>query len=118
MHRRLFPAPGSPTIVTSWQELLRRSLEGADEERLLQLSADERGRVRAGDVGAEARAGRKRPVERERLCFPLDHDRLVRLVLEDALGRAEGRLRDGDAVDERRALKTGGGIDDVAGDDA
>ena len=72
----------------------------------------------ADDIGAEARAGPQRPIERERLGFSLDRDRLELLEVEDALGRAEGRLRDRDAVDGCGALEAGGGVDDVAGDDA
>ena len=67
---------------------------------------------------SEARARRERAKERERLCLALHLHRLELLVLEDALGRAVRLLRDGDAVDRRRRLEAGGGVDDVAGDDA
>ena len=97
--------------------LLRGALEGADQERLLELAADERGRVRAGDVSSEPRASRERAVEGERLRLALDHHGVELLVLEDALGRSIGRLRDGDAVDGCGALQAGGGVDDVPGDD-
>ena len=72
----------------------------------------------ADDIGAEARAGPQRPIERERFGFSLDRDRLELLEVEDALGRAEGRLRDRNAVDGCGALQAGGGVHDVASDDA
>ena len=70
------------------------------------------------DIGAEARAGTQRPIERDRFGFSLDRHRLELLEVEDALGRTEGRLRDRNAVDGCGALQAGGGVDDVAGDDA
>ena len=66
--------------------LLRRPLEGADQERLLELTPDEWRRVGAGDVRAEAGPRGERAKERERLGLPLDVDRLELLVVEDALG--------------------------------
>ena len=47
--------------------LLGGALEGPDQKRLLELAADQRSRVRAGDVGAEAGRGLERAVERKRL---------------------------------------------------
>ena len=113
------PTPGSPTIVTSWQErCCGGALEGADQERLLELAADERRRVRAGDVASEAGAGRERAEERERLRLALHLHRLELLVVEDALGRAVRLLRDRDPVHGRRPLQARGGVDDVARHDS
>ena len=73
--------------------------------------------MRTGDVGSEAGARLKRAVKAERLGLALDRGRLELLEVEDALGRAEGRLRDRDAVYRRRSLQARGSVDDVAGDD-
>ena len=94
--------------------LLRGALEDAEQQRLLELAADERGGVGAGDVRAEAGARRERAEERERLRLALHLHRLELLVLEDALGRAIRLLRDRDPVHRRGALQPRGGIDDVA----
>ncbi len=98
--------------------LLRRPLESADQQRLLELTPDERRGVGAGDVRSETRPRGEWTKDRQRLRFALDRNRLELLVLEDALGRPVRRLRDRDPVDRRRALQARGGVDDVAGDDA
>ena len=56
--------------------LLGRALERPDQQRLLELAADERRRVRAGHVRAEAGAGGERAEERERLGLALHRHRL------------------------------------------
>ncbi len=98
--------------------LLDGALERADEECLLELSADERRRERADDVSAEAGTGLQRTVEAKRLGLALDRDRLELLEVEDALGRAVRRLRAADAVDRRHSLEAGGGVDDVSRDES
>ena len=97
--------------------LLRSPFEGADQQRLLQLPAHERRRLRAGDVRAETGAGLQRTEEGEGLRLALHHHRLQLLVVEHAL-RGPIRLPgDGDSVDRRRLLQARGCVDHVAGHD-
>ena len=112
------PTPGSPTIVTSWQERCCVERSKVPIRSGFSSSRPTSGVVvRADDVRSEAGARRERAVERERLRLALHLDRLERLVLEDALGRAEGLLRARDPVDRRSALQARGRVDDVARDD-
>ena len=70
--RRLLPTPGSPTIVTSWQDaLLDGALERADEERVLELTADDRRRERTVTSLPKRRARPEAAVEAERPALPL-----------------------------------------------
>ena len=114
-HRRLLPTPGSPTIVTSWQERCC-----AERSKVPIRSGFSSSRPTSGVAcvritsRAEAGARRERAVERERLRLALHLHRLERLVVEDALGRAVGLLRDRDPVHRRRALQARGGVDHVA----
>ena len=98
--------------------LLDGALEHPDQERLLELAADERGGVRARDVRAEAGSGTKRAVESERLRLALDRHGLEFLVVEDALRLPERLLRARETVHRRLALQAGGGVDDIARDDS
>jgi hypothetical protein len=98
--------------------LLRRAFEGADEERLLELTPHERGRVRAGHIGAEAGASGERAEERYRFRLALHLHRLELLVAKHPLRPPVGLLRDRDPVYRRCPLQARGGIDDVARDDA
>ena len=99
------------------RELLRRPLEDADQERLLELAADERGPEALADVAAEARARRLRAPERKRRRLPFHRYGRQRLVVENPARRPARLLADGDGIYRRGALDPGGGVDDVAGDD-
>ena len=72
----------------------------------------------AGHVGSEAGARGERAVQGQRRRLSLQLHRLQLLVVEDALGRPVGLLRDRDPVDRRHSLQAGGGVDHVAGDDS
>jgi hypothetical protein len=50
--------------------------------------------------------------------LPFTENGLERFVIEDAVRLPVGRLGDRDPVDRSRALQAGGGVDDVARDDA
>ena len=97
--------------------LLRAALERADQQRLLELAAHERGRVRARDVGAEPGAGGERAPDRQRLGLALDRRRRQLLVVEDPLRLPEGVLGHRDPVHRRGSLQSRRGVDDVPGDD-
>jgi hypothetical protein len=119
---RAEPALAHPRLAHDRDQLagalLRRALEGADQQRPLELPADERCRTHAGHVRAEAGAGGERAVEGERLGFSLHLHGLELLVVEDALGLPVRLLRDRDPVHRCCTLQAGGGVDDVAGDDS
>ena len=72
---RAEPALAHPRLAHDRHQLagalLRGALERPDQKRLLELPADERRRVRAGHVRAEAGARPKRTEERERLRLAL-----------------------------------------------
>ena len=115
------PALAHPRLADDRDQLhralLRRPLERPDQKRLLQLPADQRRRVPAGDVGPEPGAGRLRPPQRQRLRLPLHRHRLERLVLEHPLRRPIGLLTDRDPAHRRRALDPSSRVHDVAGDE-
>ena len=96
--------------------LLRRPLERPDQQRLLQLAADQRRRVPTSDVGPEASAGRPRPPQRQRLRLPLHHHRSKLLVLEHLARGPVGLLTDRDPAHRRRSLDTGCRVHDITGD--
>ena len=98
--------------------LLIRPLERPDQERLLQISADERRRVRANDIAPEPRPSPYRPEDQKRHRFAFHRNRLQPFVLEHPLRLPVSLLRHRHAVHRGDALQPGRGIHDVAGDDA
>jgi len=81
------------------------------------VPTDERHRGRRLRVHAETAAGAKRPPDRKGLGLPLHRDGRQLLVLDRGPRRAVGLLPDHETADRRFALKTRGGVDDVAGGD-
>ena len=73
------PALADPRLADDRHQLhrtlLRGALERADQERLLELAADERRRVAGGEIGTEPGASGLRPPQRQRLRLPLHGDR-------------------------------------------
>ena len=98
--------------------LLIRPLERADQERLLQIPADERRRMRANDIAPEPGPSPYGPEDRKRLRLAFHRSRLQRFVLEHPLRLPVCLLRHRHPVHRGDALQPGRGIHDVAGDDA
>jgi hypothetical protein len=98
------------------RRLALRAQERLEEERPLVVAADER-RVRRRLGLADPAPSLDGPPGANGLRLPLRLDRLVRLVCDRALGRAQRRLVDDHGPDRRRGLQPCGRVDDVAGDD-
>ena len=89
---RLLPSPGSPTTVTSWGEVAATVLSKMPlSDREVDLPADERRVVGAGEVGAEARPRGLRVEDPDRLGLALEGRGLQLLVVEDDGGGLVGR---------------------------
>ena len=116
--RRLLPTPGSPTIVTSWQERCCAERSNVPISSGFSSSRPTSGvvcvRVTSEPKRARAASGRKRA---SGSALPFTVHGLELLVVEDALRLAVGLLRDRDPVHRRRPLQAGSGVDDVARDD-
>ena len=113
--RRLFPAPGSPTSVTSCSWALRAHRSKRLVRRARSATRPTNGESMGADqVGAEASPRLDGAIQRHRLGLSFQRDRRQRLVLEDPFRLAERLLRDGDAVDRRRALDSSCRVHHVA----
>ena len=96
--------------------LCDRLVEGAAQQREVELTPDERRRQRPDHIRAEARRRSQCPPDGDRLGLALGVDRVERLVLEHPLGRSERGLTDRDPVHRRLRLDPGRRVDDVPGD--
>ena len=112
---RLFPIPGSPTIVTSCGTRLLRTPSSSPSNR----ASSARGRPAAG--AAASPSARPRRASGAIGChtatgsaLPLRVDRACRPVLDDVQRCAIGRVVDEDRVRRRRRLEPGGRVEDVA----
>jgi hypothetical protein len=115
------PALAEPGFAHDRDELNRarsdRLVEDAPQDREVDLAADERAVVGAGEVGAEVRPGGLRVEDPDWLSLALEDRRLQLFVVEDGRGRLvrgepnrDAHLR-GDRLDPRR------GVDRIAGEE-
>ena len=116
--RRLLPTPGSPTIVTSWQERCWAERSNVPISSAFSSSRPTSGvvcvRVTSEPKRARAASGRKRA---SGSALPFTVTGSSSLVVEHALRLAVRLLRDRDPVHRRRPLQAGSRVDDVARDD-
>ena len=112
---RLFPTPGSPTTVTSWQERCCAARSNVPISSVFSSSRPTSGVVAPGHVGAEAGPRSQGPPERKRLRLALDRDGLQPLPLEHALRGPVRLLGDRHPVHRSGPLQPRGRVHDVAG---